>query len=194
MNQIQIQIDKENLNLDSFVVDQIKIMSRQNQQQKNGVHLEIEPIDLELGDHITAMDYLMEREVLLVGTLNGYLLLYIENWKATEVIGRVEGGVENISPSPDGALLAMITGLGQILKSLLYCVLRAESKLAKSKVFGIGEVQDIQQLAKIAGVRWIPYNPASWHILGSQYISIDTVKGGFNKLDRSYAESQRHKG
>ncbi|KAF6163588.1 hypothetical protein GIB67_022153 [Kingdonia uniflora] len=83
--------------------------------QKDGVHPEVESIDLEPGDRITAMDYLMEKEALLMGTLHGYLLLHNEDGNATEVVGRVEGGVKNISPSPDGALLAVITGFGQIL-------------------------------------------------------------------------------
>ncbi|KAF5201832.1 Elongator complex protein [Thalictrum thalictroides] len=79
------------------------------------LHVEVEPMDLEPGDCTTAMDYVMEKEALLVGTLSGYLLLYIKEDNMTEVVGRVDGGVKSISPSPDGAVLAVITGFGQLL-------------------------------------------------------------------------------
>ncbi|OVA18310.1 IKI3 [Macleaya cordata] len=82
---------------------------------KTSLQAEVEPIDLEPGDSITALDYLMEKEALIVGTSNGDLLLHIREENATEVVGRVEGGVMSIAPSPDGALLAVVTGFGQIL-------------------------------------------------------------------------------
>lgn len=72
-------------------------------------------IMLEPDDSIVAIDYLMEKEALLIGTLNGSLLLHVVDVKTTEVVGRVEGGVKNISSSPDGALLAVTAGLGQLL-------------------------------------------------------------------------------
>ncbi|XP_077217578.1 IKI3 family protein [Tasmannia lanceolata] len=77
--------------------------------------VEGEPIDLEPGDCITALDYIMEKEALIVGTSNGYLLLHNVDDNTTEIVGRVEGGVRSIAPSPDGALLAVTTGFGQIL-------------------------------------------------------------------------------
>ncbi|KAL3626817.1 Elongator complex protein 1 [Castilleja foliolosa] len=72
-------------------------------------------IDLESGDFITCLEYLMEKEALIIGTSNGLLLLHSVDDNATEVVGRVEGGIRCISPSPDGDLFAMITGFGQIL-------------------------------------------------------------------------------
>lgn len=57
----------------------------------------------------------MEKEALIIGTSYGLLLLYVVDESATEVVGRVEGGVKCISPSPDGDLLGIITGFGQIL-------------------------------------------------------------------------------
>lgn len=72
-------------------------------------------IDLESGDHITALDYLMEREALIAGTSNGFLLLYSVDNCSTEVVGRVDQGIWDISPSPDGALIAVAFGIGQIL-------------------------------------------------------------------------------
>ncbi|XP_059317662.1 elongator complex protein 1 isoform X1 [Lycium ferocissimum] len=72
-------------------------------------------IDLEPGDFITSMDYLMEKEALIIGTSYGLLLLYTADDNMTEIVGRLEGGVKGISPSPDGDLLGVITGFGQIL-------------------------------------------------------------------------------
>ncbi|KAL8541825.1 hypothetical protein ACS0TY_002904 [Phlomoides rotata] len=72
-------------------------------------------IDLETGDFITCLEYAMEKEALIIGTSEGLLLLYSVDDNATEIVGRVEGGVRCISPSPDGDLLALITGFGQIL-------------------------------------------------------------------------------
>lgn len=57
----------------------------------------------------------MEKEALIIGTSRGHLLLYSVDDDATEIVGQVEGGVTCISPSPDGDLLAIVTGFGQIL-------------------------------------------------------------------------------
>lgn len=84
-------------------------------RSKTSLPVVVEPIDLEFGDFITSMDFVMEKEALVAGTSNGHLLLYNVDDNATEVVGRVEGGVKCISPSPDGDLLSVVTGLGQIL-------------------------------------------------------------------------------
>ncbi|KAG2547530.1 hypothetical protein PVAP13_9KG106720 [Panicum virgatum] len=78
-------------------------------------HSDVEEVVLEPGDCIVAMDYLMERESLLLGSSAGCLLLYNVEEKTTEVVGRLEGGVNTIVSSPDGALLSVTTGLGQLL-------------------------------------------------------------------------------
>jgi len=57
----------------------------------------------------------MEKEALIIGTSSGVLLLYNVDDNVMEVVGRVEGGVKSISPSPDGDLLCIITGVGQML-------------------------------------------------------------------------------
>ncbi|XWS74993.1 hypothetical protein CRYUN_Cryun01aG0046900 [Craigia yunnanensis] len=57
----------------------------------------------------------MEKEALIVGTSSGLLLLHTVDGKETEVVGRVDGGVKCISPSPDGDLLGVTTGFGQLL-------------------------------------------------------------------------------
>ncbi|XP_058182511.1 elongator complex protein 1-like isoform X1 [Rhododendron vialii] len=77
--------------------------------------LATERIGLEPGDTITSFDYLMEKEALIVGTSKGLLLLHNVEDNVTEIVGKVEGGVKCISPSPDGDLLGVITGFGQIL-------------------------------------------------------------------------------
>lgn len=89
----------------------------QNERMKSVAMLpaEVHPIDVETGDHVTSFDYLMEKEALIVGTRNGLLLLFSVDGNGSEVVGRVEGGVKRISPSPDGDLLCIISGLRQIL-------------------------------------------------------------------------------
>ncbi|CAK8564541.1 unnamed protein product [Lathyrus sativus] len=72
-------------------------------------------VDLEPDDSVTSFDYLMEKEALLLGTSNGLLLLYDVDANTTQVVGNLDGGVNCISLSPDGELLAIITGFGQIL-------------------------------------------------------------------------------
>lgn len=82
---------------------------------KTLISAEVDHITLEPGDIITSFDYIMEKEALILGTSNGLLLLHNVDDNATEVVGRVEGGVRCISPSPDGDLLGVMTGFGQIL-------------------------------------------------------------------------------
>lgn len=77
--------------------------------------LEAEEKALEPDDHITDMEYLMEKEALILGTSDGYLLLHSLDPKATNLVGKVEGGIRSISCSPDGALIAIKGGLGQLL-------------------------------------------------------------------------------
>lgn len=84
-------------------------------RSKTSLPVVVEPIDLEHGDFITSMDFVMEKEALVAGTSNGHLLLYNIDDNATEIVGHVEGGVKCISLSPDGDLLAVVTGFGQIL-------------------------------------------------------------------------------
>ncbi|XP_062193409.1 elongator complex protein 1 [Phragmites australis] len=76
---------------------------------------DVEEVVLEPGDCIVAMDYLMERESLLLGSSAGCLLLYNVEEKTTQVVGRLEGGVSTIASSPDGVLLSVTSGFGQLL-------------------------------------------------------------------------------
>ncbi|OMO96938.1 IKI3 family protein [Corchorus olitorius] len=95
----------------------LHLSSFQNERawSKGSLQAEIDTLDLEPEDVITSFDYLMEKEALIVGTSSGLLLLHTVDGKETEVVGRVEGGVKCISPSPDGDLLGVTTGFGQLL-------------------------------------------------------------------------------
>lgn len=62
-----------------------------------------------------ALDYLMEKEALILGTLDGFLLQHSLDVDSTEAVGRVEGSVKTIAATPDGSLLAVATGLGQLI-------------------------------------------------------------------------------
>ena len=75
----------------------------------------VNQIELVDGDSITAFDYLLEKEALIIGTENGLLLLHNVDDNSTEIVGQVQGGVKCISPSPDGDLLAILTGFRQML-------------------------------------------------------------------------------
>ncbi|CAN6472379.1 unnamed protein product [Victoria cruziana] len=66
-------------------------------------------------DYIMALDYLMEKEALILGTLDGFLLQHSLDVDSTEAVGRVEGSVKTIAATPDGSLLAVATGLGQLI-------------------------------------------------------------------------------
>lgn len=90
------------------------MLNLQNEETRVSTAL-AEDVGLDAGDSITSMEYLMEKESLLIGTSSGDLLLYNVDNSAIEVVGRVEGGVKSISPSPDGDLLCIITGIGQML-------------------------------------------------------------------------------
>lgn len=72
-------------------------------------------MDLEPSDYMTALEYLMEKEALIIGTWSGLMLLHSVDSNGTQVVGRVEGGIRCIAPSPDGDLLAVVNGFGQVL-------------------------------------------------------------------------------
>ncbi|XP_031270425.1 elongator complex protein 1-like isoform X1 [Pistacia vera] len=95
----------------------VQLSSFQNERvpAKTSISAEVDQVELEAGDFITSFDYLMEKEALIVGTSDGLLQLHGVDGNSTEVVGKVEGGVRCISPSPDGDLLAVISGFGQLL-------------------------------------------------------------------------------
>nr|XP_011469813.1 PREDICTED: elongator complex protein 1 [Fragaria vesca subsp. vesca] len=83
---------------------------------KTSIAAQVSRIELdEAEDFITSFVYLMEKEALLVGTSKGLLLLHSVDENGSQVVGGVDGGVRCVSASPDGDLVAIITGSGQIL-------------------------------------------------------------------------------
>ena len=74
------------------------------------------PTDLPLDkDRILALEFMMDNEILVVGTRSGQLLSVLISSQSVEVVGNVEGGIIQMSSSPDGELLVIATGLGMLL-------------------------------------------------------------------------------
>uniref|UniRef100_A0A1D1YGX3 Elongator complex protein 1 n=1 Tax=Anthurium amnicola TaxID=1678845 RepID=A0A1D1YGX3_9ARAE len=131
-SELQLQSERETLLLSAFDVEQNRVFFASSANAIYTVHLpsshlerglmgktvlpsQGESIALEHGDRITALDYQMEKEALIIGTSNGYLVLYLVDCNTIEVVGNVEGGVTCVASSPDGALLTVTSGLGQLL-------------------------------------------------------------------------------
>lgn len=66
-------------------------------------------------DSIVGLEFMMDNEVLVVGTESGELLSVSVSAQSVEVVGKVEGGIVQMSSSPDGEFLAIVTGLGMLL-------------------------------------------------------------------------------
>lgn len=66
-------------------------------------------------DNIVGLEFMMDNEVLVVGTESGELFSVSVPTQSVEVVGNVEGGIMQMSASPDGELLAIATGLGMLL-------------------------------------------------------------------------------
>ncbi|KAJ0979468.1 hypothetical protein J5N97_014942 [Dioscorea zingiberensis] len=130
-SEIKLQSEHEMLLLSAFDIENnrmffassansiytLQLPSSQNGRQWNEAYLDLEAEEVVLGpdDNITDMEYLMEKEALILGTSDGYLFLHILVTKTTELVGKVEGGIRSIASSPDGALIAIKGGLGQLL-------------------------------------------------------------------------------
>ncbi|XP_072975367.1 elongator complex protein 1 [Typha angustifolia] len=130
--QLDLQFEGETIILSAFDIERSRVFFASSANLIYTLHLpsssekrtpwsnallasEAEEVTLEPGENIVAMDYLMEKEALIIGSSSGCLILYNVDDKATEVVGRVEGGVTGIASSPDGALLSVTAGLGQLL-------------------------------------------------------------------------------
>jgi hypothetical protein len=73
------------------------------------------PAGLEDQDKIISMEFLSEKEVLVLGLAAGDILQFDPSAQEVEVVGAIEGGVVSMVLSPDGELLVVATGLGQLL-------------------------------------------------------------------------------
>ncbi|MCO5559919.1 hypothetical protein L7F22_013523 [Adiantum nelumboides] len=66
-------------------------------------------------ESIVGLEFMLDNEVLVAGTASGELLCVSVVTQLVEVVGNLEGGLVQISASPDGELLAIVTGLGMLL-------------------------------------------------------------------------------
>ncbi|XP_052205428.1 elongator complex protein 1 [Diospyros lotus] len=133
----------------------------------------IQPLDLEPGDFITSFDYLMEKEALIVGTSRGLLLLHNVEDNATEIVGNVEGGVKCISPSPDGDLLGVVTGLGQMLVMTHDWDLLYEMALEDLP-------EDVSISETKVSSNYTFESPVSWRGDGKYFATLTTVHNSFS--------------
>eukprot|EP00249_Psilotum_nudum_P027314 c34844_g1_i1 orf=95-514(+) len=68
-----------------------------------------------LEDRVVGIEFIIEQEAVVVGFRTGDLQLIFLETRTVEVVGKVEGGIIQLSASPDGELLAVATGLGHLL-------------------------------------------------------------------------------
>ncbi|MCO5551427.1 hypothetical protein L7F22_004930 [Adiantum nelumboides] len=66
-------------------------------------------------ESIVGLEFMLDNEVLVAGTASGELLCVSVLTQLVEVVGNLEGGLVQILASPDGELLAIVTGLGMLL-------------------------------------------------------------------------------
>ncbi|KAK8969377.1 Elongator complex protein 1 [Platanthera guangdongensis] len=128
----ELQSEEETLLLSAFDIDRSRLFfassaniiysfelpppeAKDKAWNKSLISPQFDHVLLDPGDFITSIEYLLEKEALALGTENGCLLLYSMDDHSTEVVGRVEGGVNSICCSPDGGLLAITSGIGQLL-------------------------------------------------------------------------------
>ncbi|XP_078429226.1 IKI3 family protein [Wolffia australiana] len=131
-SELELQMEGETLLLSAFDVQQRRVffassanfiynlsMNSSHEERTSMGHSLLssqgEPLPLGYGDIITALYYQTEKEALIVGTSSGDLILYSVDYNTTEIVGKVDGGVQFLVSSPDGALLAVSTGLGRLL-------------------------------------------------------------------------------
>ncbi|PWA76174.1 IKI3-like protein [Artemisia annua] len=136
----------------------------------------IEAVDLDADDSITSLEYLMEKEALIIGTSSGVLLLYNVEDNVMEVVGKVEGGVKSLSPSPDGDLLCVITGIGQMLVMTHDWDLLYETSVE----------DNIEEADLVSGDQCLqsecsPGIPATWRGDGKFFATISSVQNSLQK-------------
>ncbi|KAL3695969.1 hypothetical protein R1sor_010045 [Riccia sorocarpa] len=66
-------------------------------------------------DRVISMEYLLEKEALVLAMASGDMLQLTPSTQELEVVGAVAGGVVSMALSPDGELLVVATGAGQLL-------------------------------------------------------------------------------
>lgn len=76
--------------------------------------LEVFPSGLE-GTRFTSISYQLELDSVCLSLASGALLLVHSNTQAVDEVGCVENGIIDLKWSPDGDILALITGNGNLL-------------------------------------------------------------------------------
>ncbi|KAL2642617.1 hypothetical protein R1flu_010204 [Riccia fluitans] len=66
-------------------------------------------------DRVICMEYLLEKEALVLAMASGDILQLTPSTRELEVVGAVAGGIVSMALSPDGELLVVATGAGQLL-------------------------------------------------------------------------------
>ena len=67
------------------------------------------------GMHVTSMSYQLELDSVCLSLSSGSLVLVHAETHAVEEVGSIEGGISAMEWSPDGDVLAMVTGAGNLL-------------------------------------------------------------------------------
>ena len=65
--------------------------------------------------HVTSMSYQLELDSVCLSLSSGSLVLVHAETHAVEEVGSIEGGISAMEWSPDGDVLAMVTGAGNLL-------------------------------------------------------------------------------
>ncbi|KAM1470769.1 hypothetical protein ACFX1Q_041259 [Malus domestica] len=156
------------------------LSSIQNERawSKTSISAQVNQIELDPEDFITSFSYLMEKEALLVGTGNGLLLLHSVDDNASQVVGGVDGGVKCVAPSPDGDLLAITTGSGQVLVMTQDWDLLYETAL--EDLLEDGNHVCEQQLSS----KFTFESPISWRGDGKYFVTLGEVQDSTSLVKR----------
>ncbi|CAM6119410.1 unnamed protein product [Calypogeia fissa] len=71
--------------------------------------------DIQDVDRIVCMEFLLDKEMLVLGLAAGDIFQFDPESQELELVGAVEGGIVSLALSPDGELLVVATGLGKLL-------------------------------------------------------------------------------
>jgi elongator complex protein 1 len=94
-------------------------------------------VELQLGDGaVTCFGYSAEQEACVIGTSQGSLMTY-EGEAGTVQVGTLDSAVLAIEVSPDGQLIAIMTGSGQLL--LMNCFWEVEAETSVQVGFEGGQ-------------------------------------------------------
>ncbi|KAI5075184.1 hypothetical protein GOP47_0009260 [Adiantum capillus-veneris] len=106
-------------------------------------------------ESIVGLEFMSDNEVLVAGTSSGELLAVSVSSQLVEVVGNLEGGLVQISASPDGELLAVITGLGMLLVMTTdWEVLYEISLHEHTQLKDVGTDNDVNPANELVDITW----------------------------------------